>query len=297
MKPTIAYLGLGGMGAAMAARFLDAGYPLTVWNRSPDKTAELVARGAKRAATPKEAAIGADFIFTMVAEDRALNDITLGEFGFVSQMNAGSIHVSMSTILPETSRRLAQMHESSGTSYVAAPVFGRPTAAAAGQLWICISGAAPCKTRVTPLLRHLGQKIVDFGDDAGGANVVKLSGNFMIAAAIESMGEAFAFAEKNGIDPATLSSFFGDSIFACPIYKNYGGIITRQEFDPPGFRLTLGRKDVELVAKTAKESQVPMPFLDILQKRFAERVAKGGGELDWTSIALDISADAGLGGE
>lgn len=294
MKPTIAYLGLGSMGIAMARRFLTAGYSVTVWNRNPEKAAALVEQGARQAKHPKDAVVDADFIFTMVADDAALEAIALGEQGFLKNMKQGSLHVSMSTILPDTARRLAQEHGSAGTRYVAAPVFGRPVAAASGQLWICLSGDDADKAKATPLLQNLGQQIVDFGLDPGGANVVKLAGNFMIASAIESMAEAFVFAEKNGIDPQTVAGFFGDSIFSCPIYKNYGGIITRQEFEPAGFKLALGRKDVELVAQTARKSNVPMPILATLQTRFTGRVAKGGGELDWTSIALDVAADAGL---
>ncbi len=294
MKPRIAYLGLGNMGIAMAKRFLAAGYPLSVWNRNPEKACELVALGAQLATTPAESVKDADFVFTMVADDRALQEIALGQAGFLAQMKPGSLHVSMSTILPKTAQGLAQQHAAGGTGYVAAPVFGRPSAAAEGMLWICLSGAAEAKTRVMPLLETLSQKRVDFGLDPGGANIVKLSGNFLIASAIESMSEAFAFAEKNGIDPAQLNEFFGTSIFACPIYKNYGGIITRKEYSPAGFRLTLGRKDVELVAETARSSAVPMPVLSTLVNRFAARVAKGGGDLDWTSIAIDVAADAGL---
>lgn len=294
MKPRIAYLGLGGMGAAMARRFLDAAFPLTVWNRSADKARALVDAGARLAATPAEAVADADFVFTMVADDRALDGIALGEQGFLAAMKPGSVHVSMSTILPTTARRLADAHARAGSGYVAAPVFGRPSAAAEGMLWICVSGNDDAKARTLPILEPLSQKRVDFGQDPGGANIVKLSGNFMIASAIESMSEAFAFAEKNGIDPAAMSDFFGNSIFACPIYKNYGRIITDAAFDPPGFRLALGRKDVELVAETARASAVPMPVLSTLVSRFAARVAKGGGELDWTSIALDVAADAGL---
>ena len=294
MKPRIAYLGLGGMGAAMARRFLDAAFPLTVWNRNADKARTLVDAGARLAATPVEAAADADFVFTMVSDDRALEGIALGDTGFLAAMKPGSIHVSMSTILPTTARRLAEEHARAGSGYVAAPVFGRPSAAAEGMLWICVSGNDESKTRTLPILEPLSQKRVDFGQDPGGANIVKLSGNFMIAAAIESMAEAFAFAEKNGIDPAQMNDFFGNSIFACPIYKNYGRIITDAAFDPPGFRLALGRKDVELVAETARVNAVPMPMLSTLVSRFAARVAKGGGELDWTSIALDVAADAGL---
>lgn len=295
MKPVIAYLGLGGMGMPMAMRFLEAGHPVVVWNRSPDKAAPLVARGARQAMSPAEAVAEADFVFSMVADDPALDEITLGSHGMLGAMKSGAVHVSMSTILPETSRRLAFAHAERGTAYVAATVFGRPEAAAAGMLWICLSGAEADRARVIPLLAHLCRQHYDFGSDPGAANVLKLAGNFMIAAAIESMAEAFVFGEKNGLDQQALSEFFGSTIFSCPIYQNYGRFIAGQQFEPAGFRLTLARKDVQLVAETARASNVPMPILGTLVNRFAARVAKGGGELDWTSIALDVASDAGLG--
>jgi len=294
MKPQIAYLGLGGMGTAMARRLLESGYPLTVWNRSPGRADELVADGARLASSPADAVADADFVFTMVSDDRALDEIATGARGFLPAMKPGALHVSMSTILPTTAARLAATHAEGETSYVAAPVFGRPTAAAAGALWICLSGAEEEKARLLPVLAPLCQQHYDFGTTPGAANVVKLAGNFMIAAAIESISEAFVFGEKNGIDQKTLAGFFGDTIFACPIYKNYGDIIAERRFDPAGFRLALGRKDAQLVAETARLSDVPMPFLGTLLDRFTTRVAKGGGNADWTSIALDVAADAGL---
>lgn len=294
MKPLVAYLGLGGMGAAMAKRLQDAGYPLTVWNRSSGKADELVAGGARLATSPADAVNNADFVFTMVADDSALDAISIGEQGFLSAMKPGAMHVSMSTILPITAERLALAHSERGTSYVAAPVFGRPAAAAVGALWICLSGSDDDKARLIPVLAQLCQQHYDFGTIPGAANVVKLAGNFMIASAIESMAEAFVFGEKNGLDQKTLAEFFGDTIFSCPIYKNYGSIIAEERFGPAGFRLALGRKDVQLVAETARTSNVPMPFLGTLLNRYAARMAKGGGELDWTSIAIDVAEDAGL---
>lgn len=294
MKPLVAYLGLGGMGAAMAKRLQDAAYPLTVWNRSSGKANALLAGGARLASTPAEAVDQADFVFTMVADDRALEAISIGEQGFLSAMKPGAMHVSMSTILPLTSERLASAHRGGGSVYVAAPVFGRPAAAALGALWICLSGSDEDKARLIPVLAPLCQQHYDFGTAPGAANVVKLAGNFMIASAIEAMAEAFVFGAKNGVDQPALAEFFGSSIFSCPIYKNYGSVIAEERYEPAGFRLALGRKDVQLVAETARTSDVPMPFLGTLLNRYAARVAKGGSHLDWTSIALDVASDAGL---
>lgn len=294
MPARIAYLGLGGMGLPMATRLLEAGHPLTIWNRSPEKAAALVARGAQLAATPAAAVADAEFVFSMVADDAALDAICLGSQGMLAAMQPGALHASMSTILPATARRLAAVHREQGTHYVAAPVFGRPAAAAAGQLWICLAGDGEAQARLRPVLAPLCQQHYDFGADPGAANVLKLAGNFMIASAIEAMAEAYVFGEKNGLDARALAEFFGSTIFACPIYQNYGRFIAARQFEPAGFRLALGRKDVQLVAETARSSDVPMPFLGTLLNRFAARVAKGGGELDWTSIAIDVAHDAGL---
>ncbi len=295
MKPAVAYLGLGGMGLAMTTRLLNAGYPLTIWNRSPDKASALTARGARLAPNPEDAVASADIVFSMVSDDQALEGIALGPQGFIAAMKPGALHVSMSTILPATATRLAGIHRERGTAYIAAPVFGRPEAAAAGKLWICISGKDEDKARLLPVLMQLCQQHYDFGTEPAAANVLKLAGNFMIASAIESMAEAFVFGEKNGLDQHMLAEFFGDTIFACPIYKNYGRIIAEKKYEPAGFRLALGRKDVQLVAETARTSNVPMPILATLLNRFTARAAKGGGELDRTSIAIDVEADAGLG--
>ncbi|WP_263772772.1 NAD(P)-dependent oxidoreductase [Propionivibrio soli] len=294
MTPSIAYLGLGSMGMSMAARLIEASYPLTVWNRSAGKAAPLTGKGAREAATPEDAVKNADFVFSMVADDRALEDVVSGDHGMLSAMKPGAVHVSMSTILPATAQRLAAAHAERDVGYIAAPVFGRPEAAAAGMLWICLSGKAADKERLLPIIKPLCQQHYDFGEEPQAANVIKLSGNFMIASAIEAMSEAFVFGEKNGIDQGRLADFFGSTIFNCPIYKNYGRIIAEQRFDPPGFRLALGRKDIQLVAETARSSNVPMPFLATLQNRYTARVAKGGAESDWTSIALDVASDAGL---
>ncbi len=294
MKPVIAYLGLGAMGSPMAARLLEAGYPLAIWNRNPVKAAALAERGARLAADPTKAVADADFVFSMVADDAALEEICLGSGRMVAAMKPGALHASMSTILPATARRLALCHRRQGTAYVAAPVFGRPEAAAAGRLWICLSGAADDRQRLLPILTPLCLRHYGFGDDVGAANVVKLAGNFMIAAAIEAMAEAFVFGEKNGLKQEGLADFFASTLFSCPIYQNYGRIIAARQFEPAGFRLALGRKDVHLVAETARISDVPMPILGTLLNRFAARVAKGGSELDWTSIAIDVAVDAGL---
>jgi 3-hydroxyisobutyrate dehydrogenase-like beta-hydroxyacid dehydrogenase len=177
---------------------------------------------------------------------------------------------------------------------LAAPVFGRPEAAAAKKLWICISGNGAAKERVLPLLNELGQKVFDFGEQIGAANVVKLTGNFLIVSALEAMAEAFTLAEKNGIERTQVAELFGQTLFACPIYQNYGRAIAQEQYEPAGFKLSLGLKDVDLVLQTAQESQMPMPLASLVHDRLIAAVAKGRGDIDWTGLALGVSEEAGL---
>jgi 3-hydroxyisobutyrate dehydrogenase-like beta-hydroxyacid dehydrogenase len=218
----------------------------------------------------------------------------LGEGGILEKLGSGGVHISMSTVSPATAGRLAQQHEQHGSHYLAAPVFGRPEAAAAKKLWICLSGNGAAKERVLPLLNGLGQKVFDFGEQIGAANVVKLTGNFLIVSALEAMAEAFTLAEKNGIERTQVAELFGQTLFACPIYQNYGRAIAQEQYEPAGFKLSLGLKDVDLVLQTAQESQMPMPLASLVHDRLIAAVAKGRGDIDWTGLALGVSEEAGL---
>jgi 3-hydroxyisobutyrate dehydrogenase-like beta-hydroxyacid dehydrogenase len=231
---------------------------------------------------------------TMLANDAALDAFTCGKLGFLERLGDGGLHISMSTVSPDTSRRLAQEHAARGSQFLAAPVFGRPEAAAARKLWICQSGAAAAKARARPLLEALGQGIHDFGDDPGAANVVKLSGNFLILAAIEALAEALALAEKSGIDRQAMAGFLGQTIFSCPIYQNYGRIVADRAYEPPGFTLELGMKDVKLVRDAAETAVLPMPIADLLHARLLSGLAKGRAKFDWTAIELSTADDAGI---
>jgi 3-hydroxyisobutyrate dehydrogenase-like beta-hydroxyacid dehydrogenase len=200
MTESIGFIGLGNMGQPMARNILKAGFKLRVYNRNPSRAEPLVVQGAQQVSHPNEVVEPGSIVITMVANDSALESVALGENGFLEKLRPGGIHLSMSTVSPATARKLSELHEKHGSSYIAAPVFGRPQAAAAQQLWICVSGPPAAKERVQPLLNALGQGISDFGEEPGAANVVKLSGNFLIASAMEAMAEALTLAEKNGID-------------------------------------------------------------------------------------------------
>ncbi len=294
MLETVGFIGLGNMGEPIAANLLASGYPLRVFSRDTRKTASLVAQGAAQSASSAGTAVSGGLVITMLSDDRALEEIAMGGDELARALGPGGIHVSMSTVSPEASRRVAAHHARFGVSYLASPVFGRPEAAAARKLWICLSGAAKAKERVLPLLQILGQSIFDFGEDAGSANVVKLAGNFMIASAVEAMAEAMAFSQKNGIDSAGFIEMMGQTLFACVVYQNYGKALVNRKYDPPGFRLALGLKDVDLVLKTASESKTPMPLASLLHDRLISSVAKGRGELDWSILGQDVAEQAGI---
>jgi 3-hydroxyisobutyrate dehydrogenase-like beta-hydroxyacid dehydrogenase len=293
-KEAVGFIGLGSMGAHMARNLQGAGFTLSVFNRTAARAEALVAAGATRAAAPKDAVKPGGIVVTMLANDLALESVTLGEDGFIDALGQGGLHISMSTVSPETSRKLAAEHAKRGSLFLAAPVFGRPDVAAAKKLWICQAGSSAARQRAAPVLQALGQGVHDFGDDPGAASVVKLSGNFLILSAVEALAEALALAEQNGVDRADLAKFYGQTIFACPVYQNYGRIIAEREFEPPGFALALGMKDVRLVREVAEAARVPMPVADLLHARLLSALAKERGNMDWTAITLSTDEDAGI---
>lgn len=294
MSEQIGFIGLGNMGQAMARNLLNAGFALRVYNRNPGKAEPLVAQGAQQVFKPSEVVEPGGIVITMVANDSALESVVLGKDGFLERLGPNGIHLSMSTVSPATAHKLADLHAKHGSIYLAAPVFGRPEAAAARKLWICLSGAQAGKERVQPILHALGQGVFDFGEDPGAANVVKLTGNFLIASAMEAMAEALTLAEKNGLERSKVIDMFGQTSFACPIYQNYGKVIAEERYTPAGFLLSLGLKDVDLVLQTAESAKMPMPFASLLHDRFLTAIAKGRGDMDWSALALGASEDAGI---
>jgi 3-hydroxyisobutyrate dehydrogenase-like beta-hydroxyacid dehydrogenase len=294
MSETLGFIGLGNMGEPIAANLMKEGYGVRVYNRTASKTAQLVQKGASIAPTSADVATPGGIVFTMLSDDAAVESVCLPAGSFVERLGPGGIHVSLSTISPAAARRLAEHHKKYQVEYVASPVFGRPAAVAARTAWLCTSGSVAAKARVKSVLEATSQAIFDFGDDPGGANVVKLCGNFLIASAMESLAEVFALARKNGIDPNSVADFFGKTLFACPIYQTYGKLINVRQYEPAGFRLVLGLKDINLALQTAASSSVPMPVASLLRDRWLAGVAKGRGDMDWSVIALGVAEDAGL---
>jgi 3-hydroxyisobutyrate dehydrogenase-like beta-hydroxyacid dehydrogenase len=294
MKPVIGFVGLGNMGQPMACNLVKAGYPLRVWNRSTDRAVPLAAQGATRVSRPEEVAEPGALLLSSLSNDQVLEEVVGTNRELLRRLGPGGIHVSTSTVAPATSRRLAEGHQQYGVTYLAAPVLGRPDAAAAAKLWIFLSGPSEAKERVQPVLRVLGQGVFDLGEDPGAANVVKLACNFLLASALEAMAEAFALAEKNGIARSRVADLLTQTVFDCPVYRNYGKQIAEQRYEPALFKLSLGLKDIGLALQTAAASKVPMPLASLLHDHLLAAVAKGRGELDWTGLAGEVSEGAGL---
>ena len=286
------FIGLGRMGSGMAANLLKAGHEITVYNRTTSKTKTLVEQGAHRAAQVKDACRG-EAVITMLANDAAVESIAFGDGGMTDNLGKGAIHISMSTISVELSERLAAAHAEAGQRFVAAPVFGRPEAAAAAKLFIVAAGAPDAVEACVPLFEALGQRTFNFGDNPQAANMVKLSGNFMIAATIEALGEAMALVGKAGVDRGQYLDLLTSTLFNAPIYKIYGRMIAEQQFEPAGFAAPLGYKDMRLTLAAADALRVPMPLASLLRDRFLTLFAHGGENLDWSAIARLASEDAG----
>ncbi len=284
----IGFIGLGQMGSAIAANLLKAGHEVTVWNRSADKTDALVAAGAARAARPLDAAKG-DLVMTMLADDRAVEGVVFGEGGIVA---APALHVGHSTISIALADRLAA---DSGTGgYVSAPVFGRPPAAAAGKLFVVAAGVEAALDRCEPVFADIGQRTFRIGDKPSAANLVKLSGNFMIMAAVEAMAEAMTLAEKGGVDRQALLEVLTGSLFGAPVYHIYGEILLEDRFRPAGFAAPLGLKDMTLADTAATSLGAPMPLLGIVRDHLRSVIATEGPDIDWAGIALAVRKSAKL---
>lgn len=296
MKTTlkVTFIGLGGMGTPMAQNLLKAGHKLTVYNRTSARADALKPLGALVASTPAVAAKGADVLITMVSDEGALESVLLGDEGALTALGQGAVHLSMTTIGPAMARWLAERHRLAGQTYVAAPVFGRPEAAAAGQLWIVAAGPARSIERARALLNAMGQGVIEVGEDPARANVIKLAGNFLLASAIEALGEAFALGRKYDVAPATLLDIVNGRLLRSPIYQNYGSLIAEERYEPAGFRLRLGLKDIRLALEAADEVAAPMPLASIMRDHFLSAIARGWGDHDWASLARVAATNAGL---
>ena len=288
----LGFIGLGRMGAGMAANVVRAGHEVTVFNRNPEKAEPLVALGASATLHVAGACLG-EAVVTMLADDAAVERLAFGEGGIIATLTPGAIHISCSTISVELSRRLAEAHEKAGQRYVAAPVFGRPEAAAAAKLFVVACGAPDAVATAMPLLEAIGQRTFVMSPHPEAANLVKLSGNFLIAAVIESLGEAMALVGKGGVDLEAYLDLLTSTLFTAPVYRTYGAMIAERRFEPAGFAASLGQKDIRLTLSAAEALRTPMPLASLLRDRFLTLLAQGGEALDWSAIGHLAAQDAG----
>jgi len=290
----VGFIGLGNMGSGMAANILKAGHEVVVYNRTPAKAEALAALGAKVVSGVAGACKG-DAVVTMLANDAAVEEVVYGDGGVLATLARGATHIASSTISVALSRRLAADHKAAGQRYVAAPVFGRPEMAAVGQLFVIVAGQPEAIKAATPVFEAVGQRTFAVSENPEAANLVKLSGNFLIASVIESLGEAMALVGKGGVDQKVYLDILTSTLFNAPVYKTYGTLIAEKKFEPAGFAAPLGQKDIRLALAAAEALRVPMPIASLLRDRFLTLLAHGGDALDWSAIGGLAAADAGEG--
>jgi 3-hydroxyisobutyrate dehydrogenase-like beta-hydroxyacid dehydrogenase len=289
----VGFVGLGHMGAPMALNLLKAGHRVTVYNRTRSRADALAAKGAQVADRVADACRG-DALITMLSDDAAVEAVVFGDAGALASLRPNAIHMSMSTISVALSDRLAEAHGNAGQGYVAAPVFGRPEAAAAAKLFIVAAGARELIARCGPLFDAMGQKTFPISEKPSEANLVKLTGNFLIASVLESLGEAFALVRKSGIDPHRFLDVLTGTLFSAPIYHTYGSIIADGRVPADGFKMSLALKDIRLALAAADANTVPMPVASLVRDHFLEGIAQGEGDADWTGLARICARNAGL---
>ncbi len=290
----IAFIGLGKMGTPMARHLLHARHDVTVWNRTPSKAEQLRTEGARVGESAAEAARDVEVLVTMLADDDAVASSVLGSEGAGKSLPKGATHISMSTISVALSKKLAAEHAKHGQHYLAAPVFGRPEAAEAGKLFIAAAGEKATLESCKTVLQALGQRVFVIGDRPEMANVVKLSGNFLIASVIESLAEAVALTRKYGIDPHQYVEFLTSTLFAAPVYKTYGGLIADDKYHPAGFGLRLGLKDVRLVLAAAESVDAALPVASVIRDHMLAAIGRGLESHDWSVLGRLAAENAGL---
>ncbi len=288
----VGFIGLGHMGQAIAGNLLRAGHQLRVWNRTPSAAQPLEQAGAQVVREPAQAAEQVQVLMSMLADDDAAREVLLAR-GVLERAARGLIPVNLATVSVACARELAREHAARGIGYVAAPVFGRPEVAQQAKLQVVVAGDGAAIARVRPLLEAIGQRVWPVGDQPERANVVKLAGNFMIASAIETMGEAAALVAGYGIEPGAFLEILTGTLFASPVYQGYGRIISERRFEPAAFRLRLGLKDVRLVLQAGEAVHAPLPFASVLRDHFLEAMAAGQGDADWAALARLAQQRAG----
>lgn len=291
----LAFVGLGRMGQAMVDRLLDAGHTPVIYNRTAEKLAAFVARGATPAATIREAAsVSGGLLLSMLADDAALESATCSSDGIIAGLAKGGVHAVMGTHSVAMVRTLAARHAAAGQMLLAAPVLGRPEAVTAGKLGIIVAGPAEAVARARPALAAIGRRLFEAGTDPGGAAAMKLANNMLLVCAIEALGEAFALVEKSGAVPEVFRDLLVDGLFACPAYTTYANIIAAKDYDQVGFTAKLALKDVKLVMAAGETAAVPLPSVAVSRERLLSVMAHGEADKDWAVLAREQARASGL---
>jgi 3-hydroxyisobutyrate dehydrogenase-like beta-hydroxyacid dehydrogenase len=288
----IGFMGLGQMGRCMVGRLLDAGHELIVYNRTAAAAEPLRARGARVATSPADL-FEAGVVISMLADDAAVEAMWIAS-GLIERMPPEGLHLNMASVSLRMGRRLAELHRAAGSDYVSAPVFGRPAAAARGQLDIVAGGAAPARKRCETIFTALGKSTFVAGDDPSKANIVKIARNYLLATVVESFGEALALVRKSGVDPVAFYELMTTTSFSGPSYRNYGKMMVERNFDQATFTLRLGLKDVELALAAGGDTQVPLPLAGVIREQHLGALNAGFGDKEWASLADYLAERAGL---
>ncbi|MGC4117664.1 MAG: NAD(P)-dependent oxidoreductase [Myxococcales bacterium] len=288
----VGFVGLGAMGQGMAQSLLKAGHRLTVWNRTRSRAEALQRDGAKLAGTPADAA-RTGIVFTMLADDPALEAVCAGPDGILKGLPTGGLHISCSTVSPDGLDRWTKNHATVGQALLAAPVFGRPDAAFAAKLFVVASGPAAAVEKARPLLEAVGQRVFVVGEEPSKALFVKLAGNFLLTGVIEALAESSAVMRKAGIEPEKFLEVMTGSLFTAPVYQTYGKLLLEGRFKP-GFALPLGAKDNRLWLQAAERCSVPLPMASLIRDRMLAALARGYAEQDWSAFGRIALEEAGL---
>ncbi len=290
----VGFLGLGRMGGAMARRLCEAGHDVAVYNRTPDKARALAAAGARVVGSIAEAANYGEAVFTMLADDAALEDVAERNDGLLQSLPAGGVHICAGTHGVQVIRKLNSIHARTGQVMVASPMLGRPEAVSSGQAGMVLGGPAATVDRCRPLFDAIARRAFDAGADPAAAAAIKIANNFVLGCAIEAMGEGFSLIRKYGVVPQVFYDVMTDGLFAAPAYKVYGKIIVDEAYEKVGQMAILGLKDANLALAAGETAGVPLPSANVWRDRLVGAVAHGDGRCDWAVMAREQARASGL---
>ena len=289
----VAFIGLGKMGSNMARNILKAGFDLQVYNRTQAKMKPLMDAGAMGTGTPREAVLDAHAVITNVMDDQSVRDVVLGENGLLSGLNKGAVHIGTTTNSPALARELTLLHEEHGSVYLASPVAGTPDVAEAGRLQAWVAGNPEAIERCMPLFEAFTGNVIRAGAEPAAANAVKVINNFIGMCVLELVGEVYTVGEKSGVDLEVLENLVSGFLGGRFVPK-YAQTIRTRHFDPAGFALTAGLKDLQLMLDVSKELHAPLKFGDVIKDKFLTALAHGMAQKDWSAIYEITRMEAGL---